>query len=94
MAPHFASSDDGLEPGDPLAGALVQLFQGDTVVYETVLDLQGRASITPEPGSYTVQVSLDSATPGGYCSWGETIQDVLFPQSTFMIEAAYRCQGG
>ncbi len=91
---NFASTDDGLQPGDPLAGALVRLFQGDTVVLETVLDSSGTASIAPKQGKYTVQVSLDSSAPGGFCSWGNTIQDVSLPQPTLVIEAGYMCEGG
>ena len=94
VGPYFASADDGLQPGDPLAGALVRLFQGNTVVLETLLDSSGTTSIAPEPGSYSVQVSLDSSAPGGYCSWGSYVQDVSFPQSTLVIEAGYMCEGG
>jgi len=88
-----APSVDGFQPGAPLAGASVRLFRGDTVVLETPLDSEGTASIAPEPGTYTVQVSLDSSAPGGYCFWGDTLQDVSFPQSTVVIEASYICAG-
>lgn len=91
---HFSSIDDGLRPGDPLAGASVMLFRGDRVVFEAQLDANGNAAIHPEPGRYTVQVELESSAPGGFCSWGDTIQDVVFPQSKIVLEAGLRCAGG
>ena len=91
---HFSSPDDGLDPGDALAGAVVRLYRGDTVVLETVLDSEGSATVAPEPGAYDVQVLLDSATPGGYCSWGDTVQNVVFPRPTLHMEAGFRCAGG
>lgn len=91
---HFSSPDDGLYPGDALAGAVVRLYRGDTVVHETVLDSEGSATVAPEPGTYDVQVSFDSVTPGGYCSWGNTVQNVVFPHPTLLMEAGFRCASG
>ena len=90
---HFSSASDGLYPGDPLAGAVVRLYRGDTVVLETVLDSEGSATVAPEPGTYDVNVSLDSAAPGGYCSWGNTVQSVVFPHPTLLMEARFACAG-
>ena len=91
---HFSSVEDGLRPGDPLAGASVVLFRGERVILEAQLDADGTVAVHPEPGRYTVQVELDSSSPGGFCSWGDTIQEVLFPQSTILLDAGLRCAGG
>jgi hypothetical protein len=90
VADHFAGYE-GIEPGDPVAGGDLRLYVGDTVVFEAVLDHTGSARITPEPGSYNVQVSLDGAEPG--CFWGETLFDVAFPSAPLVVEVAYICAG-
>jgi hypothetical protein len=89
VAPHFAH--EGLETGDPVAGAALRLYEGDTVVFETVLDEAGIAQITPDPGLYDVQVSLNSTDP--HCLWGETVFAVVFPASTLTLEVSYMCAG-
>jgi hypothetical protein len=88
----FAPSVDGLRPGVPLAGAALRLYHGDSVVFESVLDADGTAAIAPEPGTYVVQVELESSDE--FCFWGETVQDVTFPGSPLVMEASYACAGG
>ena len=82
---------EGFHPGDSLPGASVRLYRGDTVLLETVLDSSGSTRITPEPGTYDVQVSLDSADPG--CFWGETVFGVSFPSEPLTIEVGFICSG-
>lgn len=90
VAPHFTSYE-GLDPGDPVAGGELRLFIGDTVVLETSLDDTGTVLVAPEPGTYDLQVSLDSPEPG--CLWGETIFAVAFPSEPLVVEVAYICAG-
>jgi hypothetical protein len=89
VAPHFAH--EGLETGDPVAGAALRLFDGDTVVFKTVLDEAGTAVIAPDPGSYDVQVSRDATDPR--CLWGETVFAVAFPAETITLEVSFMCAG-
>ncbi|MFQ5968816.1 MAG: carboxypeptidase-like regulatory domain-containing protein [Acidimicrobiia bacterium] len=89
VAQHF--SHEGLETGDPVPGATLRLYQGDTVVMETVLDEAGTALIGPDPGSYDVQISLDSTDPE--CLWGETVFGVAFPSSPLTLEVSHICAG-
>lgn len=80
-----------LAPGDPLAGGIVRLFDGDVLVLEVRLDDDGRASVDPAAGSYDVQAFLESDDSG--CFWGDTIYDVGFPRRTLLIEAFQICSG-
>ena len=90
VAPHF-SSPGGLATGDPVAGGELRLYVANTVVLETVLNDNGTALVAPEPGTYDLQVSLDSTEPG--CFWGETIFAVSFPSTPLVVEVAYICAG-
>lgn len=89
VALHFAH--EGLQTGDQVAGATLRLYEGDTVVFETVLDQAGIAQITPDPGTYDVQVSRNSTDP--HCLWGETVFAVVFPASPLTLEVSYMCAG-
>ena len=89
VAPHF--SHEGLEAGDPLAGATLRLYRAETVVLETELDEAGTALIEPEPGSYDVQVQLSATDP--LCFWGETVFGVAFPSPPLTLEAGFICAG-
>ena len=89
VAPHF--SHEGLESGDSVAGATLRLYASDTVILETVLDDTGSVRIAPDPGTYDVQVSLDSSDPG--CFWGDTVFGVVFPSTPLTIEVGYICAG-
>ena len=89
VAPHF--SHEGLETGDPVPGATLSLYQGDTVVMETLLDEAGTALIAPNPGTYDVQITLDSTDP--HCFWGETVFGVTFPSSPLTMEVSFICTG-
>jgi hypothetical protein len=89
VAPNF--SHEGLEPGDSVPGATLRLYTGGTVVLETVLDNTGSTRIAPDPGTYDVQVSLDSVDPG--CFWGDTLFDVGFPTTPLTIEVGFICAG-
>lgn len=92
VAPNFAQ--EGLSPGDPLAGAVVHLYDGNDIVFEAVLDGEGSAVIEPEPGLYDVQVTLVSQQDS-LCFWGETLFGVEFPSSsTVDLEAGFICAGG
>ena len=90
VAPHF--SHGGLETGDPVAGADLRLYKGDVIVLETALDDTGAVAVSPEPGTYDVQVSLSSTDDPG-CFWGETIFTVAFPSDPLTIEVGYICAG-
>lgn len=89
VGPDFAH--DGLQPGDSVPEASLRLYRGDAVVLETVLDSSGSTRITPEPGTYDVQVSLDSEDPG--CFWGETVFGISFPSEPLSIEVGFICSG-
>ena len=89
VAPDFAY--EGFQPGDSVPGASLRLYRGDTVLLETVLDSSGSTRITPEPGIYDVQVSLDSADPG--CFWGETVFGISFPSEPLTIPVGFICSG-
>lgn len=92
VAPDF--SQEGLEPGDPLAGAVLHLFEGDEIVLEAVLDDDGSAVVEPDPGVYDVQVTLESQE-GPLCFWGETVFGLDFPSSSPVeLEAGFICAGG
>ncbi len=91
VAPHF--SHEGLEPGDPLAGGTLRLYAGDEVVFEAVLDDEGTAVASPDPGVYDVQVRLDSPEDP-LCFWGATEFGVEFPTSSLTLEAGFICAGG
>lgn len=92
VAPNF--SQEGMNPGDPLAGGVVQIFDGNDVVLEVFLDDVGSAVVEPEPGLYDVQVTLESQE-GPLCFWGETIFGVEFPSSSsIQLEAGFICAGG
>lgn len=91
VAPNF--SQEGLNPGDRLAGAVLRLLDGDQVIFETVLDDNGLVVVEPDPGVYDVQVRLDSQE-GPLCFWGETVFDVEFPSaSPVELEAGFICAG-
>lgn len=89
VAPHFAH--EGLETGDPVAGATLRLYEGDSVVLETTLDEAGTVEIAPDPGSYDVQVSRESTDP--HCLWGGTVFAVVFPAEPLTLEVSYMCAG-
>lgn len=91
VAPNF--SHESLNPGDPLAGGVLYLLDGDEIILETVLDKDGTATVEPDPGVYDVQVRLDSEE-GPLCFWGETRFDVEFPSSPVQLEAGFICAGG
>ena len=78
VGPHF--SHEGLNPGDPLVGGSLVLYDGDEIMFETVLDYEGRAVIEPDPGGYDIQIRLDS-TVDPLCFWGTTEFGVEFPTS-------------
>lgn len=86
-----ADEADGLPPGAALAGAELRLYVGNDVVFETMLDADGRAVVSVEPGRYTVQVDLPIA--GGGCFWGETLFDVDFPADRVEVVAWHICPG-
>jgi hypothetical protein len=89
VAPDF--SYEGLEPGDAVPGATLRLSTGNTVVLEAVLNDTGSVRIAPDPGTYDVQVSLDSVDPG--CFWGDTVFGVDFPSTPITIEVGFICAG-
>ncbi len=91
VAQHF--SHEGLNPGDPLAGGTLVLYDGDEVVLEAVIGDDGTAVIDPDPGVYDVQVRLDSAEDP-LCFWGATEFGVEFPSPSLTIEAGFICAGG
>ena len=86
-----AEARDGFAPGDPLRGGTIRLLDGDTLVVERPLGDDGRASFTPPPGSYTVQVFRESAEAG--CFWGNTLYDVAMPQPVLQVVAFQVCSG-
>ncbi len=90
IAPHF--SQEGLNPGDPLAGGVLHLLDGDEIILEAALDDDGTAVVEPDPGVYDIQVRLDSAE-GPLCFWGETKFDVEFPSSPVELEVSFICAG-
>ncbi len=83
---------EGMNPGDPLAGGVLHLLDGDDVVFEATLDEDGTALIEPTPGVYTVQVRLDSEQDP-LCFWGETFFEVRFPSTPLDLEVAFICAG-
>jgi hypothetical protein len=89
VAPHF--SQEGFKAGDPVPGATLRLYQGDTVVLETALDETGMVLVAPEPGTYDLQIESTSSDP--YCFWGDTIFDVTFPSPPLAVEVAFICAG-
>ena len=91
IAPHF--SHEGLEPGDPLAGGTLLLYDGDEVVLTSVLDEQGTALVDPAPGVYDVQLRLDS-TEDPLCFWGTTEFGIEFPASPLTLQVGVICAGG
>lgn len=90
IAPNF--SHEGLEPGDPLAGGTLLLYDGDEVVVTSVLDAQGTALVDPDPGVYDVQVRLDS-TGDPLCFWGATEFGIEFPASPLTLQVGFICAG-
>ena len=90
VAPDF--SHGGLETGDPVAGGELRLYKGDLIVFEATLDDTGTVVVSPEPGTYDVQVYLGS-TDDPVCFWGETIFTVAFPSDPITIEVVYICAG-
>lgn len=90
VAPDFAH--EGFQPGDSVPGASLRLYRGDTILLETVLDSSGSTRITPEPGIYDIQVSLDNADPD--CFWGETVFGISFPSEPLTIPVGFICSGG
>jgi hypothetical protein len=90
VAPHF--SQEGLVPGDPLAGGTLLLYHGNEVVFSATLDADGAVVVSPDPGVYDVQVQLDSAQDP-LCSWGATAFGVEFPASSLELEAGFTCAG-
>ena len=93
VGPHFESTADGLNPGDPLDGGVVRVYRGDAVIFETPLDSDGAATVEAPTGTYTIQVERDSAGSEGFCFWGNTVQGVSLPTATLLIEAAHICAG-
>ena len=90
VAPDFAH--EGFQPGDFVPGGSLRLYRGDTILLETVLDSSGSTRITPEPGIYDIQVSLDNADPD--CFWGETVFGISFPSEPLTIPVGFICSGG
>ena len=90
VGPHF--SHEGLNPGDPLVGASLLLYDGDEIAFETVLDSAGTAVIEPDPGKYDVQIRLDSAEDP-LCFWGTTVFGIEFPSSPIELEVGFICPG-
>jgi hypothetical protein len=82
---------DGLWPGGPLSGGTIRLYQADTVTLEVLLDDNGLTTVSPPPGTYTVQVSLEGGEPG--CFWGNTVSNTQFPQPNLLVEAFQICSG-
>lgn len=92
VAPDF--SQEGMNPGDPLAGGVLRLYDGNDIVLETVLDDDGTTVVEPEPGVYDVQVNLESREDA-LCFWGETVFGIEFPSSSPVeLEAGFICAGG
>jgi hypothetical protein len=89
VAPHF--SQEGLATGDPVPGATLRLYQGDTVVLETALDDVGTVKVAPEPGTYDLQIEAASSDP--FYFWGDTLFDVAFPSPPITVEVGFRCAG-
>lgn len=83
-------SAEGLEAGDPLANAALTLFDGDTVVLETMLDDSGTVVIRPEPGTYDVQVHRTSVDDP-LCFWGATEFALEFPAEPITLEVGFIC---
>lgn len=90
VGPHF--SHEGLNPGDPLVGGSLLLYDGDEIMFETVLDNEGKAAIEPDPGEYDIQIRLDSAEDP-LCFWGTTEFGVEFPSSPIELEVGFICAG-
>jgi len=90
VAQHF--SQEGLMPGDPLAGGTLLLYSGNEVVFSSALGEDGTVVVRPAPGVYDVQVHLDSAQDP-LCFWGATVFGVEFPASSLKLEAGFICAG-
>jgi hypothetical protein len=88
IADNFAH--EGFTPGDPLPGATVTLLQGDDIVLTTILDDNGAVTIDPAPGSYDVQVRLDSSQDP-LCFWTETRFGVEFPTPSLELAVGFVC---